>query len=240
MSIAAFTTIDSVTFPALTGPAHSNTENCFKYLPSQVAHILSPSEECDCGTTTAALTIQGSSTGCALSNSFFGIDQVPIGTVAVAAISSATPIIASAPRMYPRDLLQVFKRMKANIRITATPTPTRAFEIMFKDGTVDQIQLDAWTVYSHQIGQATKIDACNGGFWAASAGDTISFPTTLGPFTESTYSRCMYQGPSTAAGSVTCPGSPQWTKCSAATSSTQLCYNGAGYDAFTAQVECEF
>lgn len=111
---------------------------------------------------------------------------------------------------------------------------------MFKQGTVDQIQLDAWTVYQHPVGEATKINACNGGFWYLSAGNTVSFPTSLGPFTDSPYSGCRYQGPATAPGSVSCLDSPTWSACTTAPASTQLCDNGAGYDQFYAQVECEF
>ena len=168
---------------------------CFKFLPTIADRVLSPSEECDCGTTTAALTTHGSTTGCARSISFFAIDQFPTGTVAVTTTLAAAPITMAPRRIYRRDLSPRFKGMKANMKNTATPTPTptptRAFEITFKDSTVNQIQLDAWTGYSHQIGQATKIDACNGVFWAAPAGDTVSFPTTLGPFAETTYSGYM-------------------------------------------------
>ena len=129
--------------------------------------------------------------------------------------------------------------MKTDIKIVATPT--RAFEIMFKDGTTDGINGDGWTAYSHPIGQASKINACNGGFWGDSAsGSALSYPTSLGSFTGNIYSGCRYQGPSTAPGSVTCPDLPQWTDCSSATATTQLCYNGAGYDNFFPLVECDF
>lgn len=129
--------------------------------------------------------------------------------------------------------------METDIKIAATPT--RAFEIMFKDGTLNGINEDAWTAYSHPIGQASKINACNGGFWESSAsGPALSYPTSLGPFTGNIYSGCRYQGPSTAPGSVTCSDLPQWTDCSTATATTQLCYNGDGYDNFFPQVECEF
>ena len=128
--------------------------------------------------------------------------------------------------------------MEIDIKIAAIPT--RAFEIMFKEGTVDGIAEDAWTAYSHSIGQASKINACNGGFWDLSAsGPSRNYPTSLGPFT-STFSGCRYQGPSTAPGSVTCSDLPQWADCSTATATMQLCYNGAGYDTFYPQVECEF
>lgn len=107
-------------------------------------------------------------------------------------------------------------------------------------GTVDWIQLDAWTVYQNAVSEATRINACNGDFWCLSAGDTSSFPTSLGPFTEAPYSGCQYQGPSTAPGSVSCLDSSTWTTCSTAPASTQVCHNGAGEDVFYAQVECEF
>ncbi len=237
--------IGNATFSTLADPAHASTELCFIFVPS-ISVQGRRSEVCDCGTTTAALTTQGSTTGCALSNSIFAIDQFPTETGAVTSSATkpatepttAAPIVTPPPCMYPRDILQRLKYMEADINITANPT--RAFEIMFKDGTVDQIQLDAWSVYSHPIGEASKINACNGGFWASSAGPSVSFPTSLGPFTESTYSGCMYQGPATAPGSVTCPGLSKWTDCSTATATTQLCYNGAGYDSFIPQVECEF
>lgn len=216
MPDTTFTTIGDITFPSTPDTAHPETENCFTFLPS-ISVQGSPSEKCDCGTTTAALTTQGSSTGCALSNTIFAINQFPVNTGIVT--SSATP----APVVTPSQ-----------------PTPTRAFEIMFKHGLVDGIQLDAWTVYSHAIGQATKIDACNGGFWEDSAGDTVSFPSSLGVFTDAPYSGCRYEGPTTAPGSVSCPDMASWTTCSAATSSTQACDNGAGEDTFIAQAECEF
>ena len=111
---------------------------------------------------------------------------------------------------------------------------------MLKRGEVEEIQLDAWSVYSHAIGEASKINACDGGFWWLSADADADFPTDLGAFQGSPYSGCFYQGPATAPGSVTCPDLPSWTQCSAAPTSSQLCYNGAGYDEFYAQVECEF
>lgn len=228
--------IGNATFLTLADPAHASTEIRFTFLPS-ISVQGSPSEVCDCGTKTAALTTQGPTTGCALSNSIFAIDHLPNETGTVTSSATAAPIVTPPPCMYPRDVLQRFKYMEADINITATPT--RAFEIIFKDGTVDQIQLDAWSVYSHPIGEASKINACNGGFRASSAGPSVSFPTSLGPFTGSTYSGCMYQGPATAPGSVTCPGLSKWTDCSTATATTQLCDNGVGYDTFIPQVECE-
>lgn len=118
---------------------------------------------------------------------------------------------------------------------------------MYKAGAVyvgDQdLTINDWSVYSHAPGQATKINACNGGFWWLSA-SYDGFPTALGPFNgggiNSEYSGCVYEGPRTAAGSVSCPGMSTWTACSAAPTSTQLCDNGAGYDDFTALVECDF
>lgn len=119
MPNTTFTTIEEITFQSMPDTARPKTENCFTFLTS-ISVQGSPSEKCDCGTTTAALTTQGSSTGCALSNSIVAINQFPVSTETVT--SSATP----APVMTPSQ-----------------PTPTRAFEIMFKDGTVDGIQLDA-------------------------------------------------------------------------------------------------
>ena len=113
-----------------------------------------------------------------------------------------------------------------------------SINVGFQDLTVDD-----WSVYSHAPGQATKINACDGGFWWSSASYS-GFPTELGAFQgkglNTEYSGCVYQGPKTAAGSVSCPGMATWTACSAAPVSTQQCYNGAGYDIFTAQAECIF
>lgn len=237
MPNTTFTTIGDITFPSMPDTAHPETENCFTFLPS-ISVQGSPSEKCDCGTTTAALTTQGSSTGCALSNTIFPINQFPVSTWTVTSSATPAPVVTPSQRMYPRGIFQVFKEMGTDIKITATPT--RAFEIMFKDGTVDGIQLDAWTVYSHPIGQATKIDACNGGFFFKTAGDTVSFPTSLGPFNNAPYRSCRYQGPTNAPGSVSCPDMATWTTCSPATWSTQGCDNGAGEDVFIAQAECEF
>lgn len=96
-----------------------------------------------------------------------------------------------------------------------------------------------WSVYAHAPGQAATINACNGGIGHSTASND-GFPTSLGPFAQNPYSGCVYQGPQTAAGSVSCPGMSTWTKCSAAPVSTTSCYNGAGYDDYTAQVECDF
>lgn len=76
-----------------------------------------------------------------------------------------------------------------------TATSTRALEIMLEDGTVNGIPLDAWSVHSHSIGQATKRNLCSGGLWYSGAGPTLSFPTSIGPFIGKTYARCQYQGP---------------------------------------------
>ena len=103
-SIVDLATISNATFSSLTDPAHANTENCFTFLPSISVQGI-PSELCDCGSTTAALTTQGSTTGCALSQTIFGVDQFPPGTATVASV----PMITSAPRMYPRDFLQGLK-----------------------------------------------------------------------------------------------------------------------------------
>lgn len=111
---------------------------------------------------------------------------------------------------------------------------------MFKNGDVDGLTLDAWTVYSHSVGQATKIDACDGGFRCLSASPTFHNPTSLGPFTGNVYTGCHYQGPTAAPGSVSCSGMATWTACSEPPPSTQVCDNGAGYDSFYAQVECVF
>ncbi len=129
-----------------------------------------------------------------------------------------------------------------------TADPTRAFEIMFmsmKTGAAPMATVNAWSIYSHSIGQASKINACKGGFWGLSASDdstNTDYPTELGPFTEVSpeYFGCIYQGPSTAVGSVSCPGMPTWTACSTATAPTQFCDVIQWFDYFTPQVECEF
>lgn len=73
-----FTTISTVSFPTLTDTAHTDTENCFPFLPS-ISVQGSPTLECDCMTTTAPLTARGSSTSCALSNTLFAINPFRIG-----------------------------------------------------------------------------------------------------------------------------------------------------------------
>ena len=90
-----------VTFPTLIDTAHTSTENCFTFLPSLSVQG-SPTERCDCGTTTAALTTQGASTGCALSNSFFAINSFPIetGFPTTTAPGSAAPAPTMLQCMY--------------------------------------------------------------------------------------------------------------------------------------------
>lgn len=113
---------------------------------------------------------------------------------------------------------------------------------MLKEAAFKGVPLNAFTLYSHPIGQASKINACNGGFWFNSAdpNPTAGFPTAMGPFDGKTYSGCEYRGPATAPGSVSCPDMPTWTACSKAPVSTQVCYDGSGFDSFYAQAECEF
>ena len=89
----------SVLFPSLTDVAYTNTENCFPFLPS-ISVQGSQTLECDCMTTTAALTIQGSSTSCALSNTLFAIN--PYRPSANSATSSPPPpATTSAPQPLP-------------------------------------------------------------------------------------------------------------------------------------------
>ena len=114
---------------------------------------------------------------------------------------------------------------------------------MYKAALVDGLTVNDWTVYSHAPGQASTIDACAGGFWWSSASYN-GYPTALGTFYGQSVhpdsSGCVYQGPKTAVGSVSCPDMSTWTTCSAAPVSTKACYNGAGVDEFSAQVECNF
>lgn len=241
--VAPFTTFGDVGFPTLTDTVHAQTENCFTYLPS-ISVQGSPSEVCDCGTTTAALTVKASSTGCALSNSILWINQPPAITEVSMTSPTSAPIVTSK-RTYSRGFRNESK-LQTDFRMTADPT--RAFEIMFmsmKTGAVPMATVNAWSIYSHSVGQATKINACNEGFWQLSASDdasTTDYPTALGPFTgvAPAYSGCMYQGPSTAVGSVSCPGMPTWTACSTATAPTQMCDVIEWFDYFMPQVGCEF
>ena len=115
---------------------------------------------------------------------------------------------------------------------------------MFMSGDVGpaayQVPVAAWSVYSHPMGQATKIDACKGGFWYSTASNTVpTFPTALGAFSNP-YNGCRYEGPATGPGSVTCLDMSSWKTCSTATASSAVCDDGQGLDQFFAQVECEF
>lgn len=92
-----FTTISTVSFPTLTYAAHTNTENCFPFLPS-ISVQGSPTLECDCMTTTAPLTVQGSSTSCALSNTLFAINPFRTGAGIASASVVEPATTASAPQ----------------------------------------------------------------------------------------------------------------------------------------------
>ena len=96
LALPLITGTSSVSFPSLTDAAHTNTENCFPFLPSVSAQG-SPTLECDCMTTTAPLTIQGSSTSCALSNTLFAIN--PYRLSADSATSAPTPPATSTPQV---------------------------------------------------------------------------------------------------------------------------------------------
>lgn len=99
LALPLITGTSSVLFPSLTDTAHTNTENCFPLLPSISVQGI-PTLECDCMTTTAPLTIQGSSTSCALSNTLFAIN--PYRTSADSATSSPqTPAPTSTPQAPP-------------------------------------------------------------------------------------------------------------------------------------------
>ena len=95
LAMPLITGSSSVSFPSLTDTAHTNTENCFPFLPSISAQG-SPTSQCDCMTTTAPLTIQGSSTSCALSNTLFAIN--PYRLSADSATSGPTPPATSSPQ----------------------------------------------------------------------------------------------------------------------------------------------
>ena len=92
LDLAAFTNISMVPFPTLTDTAHTNTENCFPFLPS-ISVQGSPTLECDCMTTTASLTVQGGSTSCALSGTLFPINpwQPDAGVSGVSTVGPALP-----------------------------------------------------------------------------------------------------------------------------------------------------
>lgn len=91
--VAPFTTLGSITFATVTDTAHTSTENCFMLPPSK----------CDCGTATAALTVKGSTTGCAVGNSFVTINQFPTPTVSKS--TTSTPVVISPKRTYPQRYL---------------------------------------------------------------------------------------------------------------------------------------
>ena len=95
VALPLITGTSTVAFPSMTDTAHTNTENCFPFLPSISAQG-SPTLECDCMTTTAPLTIQGSSTSCALSNTLFAIN--PYRLSADSATSAPTPLATSSPQ----------------------------------------------------------------------------------------------------------------------------------------------
>ena len=116
--VAPFTTFGSITFATVTDTAHTSTENCFAYLPS--VSVQGQSEVCDCGTTTAPLTTQGLTTGCALGNSIITINKFPTPTFSASTTAAApmmkvtptfnaptttTPMAISPKRTYPRTYL---------------------------------------------------------------------------------------------------------------------------------------
>ncbi|KAM0802520.1 hypothetical protein BDR22DRAFT_103551 [Usnea florida] len=243
--VAPFSTLGSISFARVTDTAHTNTENCFTYLPS-VSVQGRQSEVCDCGTTTAALTTQGLTTGCALGNSIIPINNFPTPRSSVSTRTTPMAISNSPISNLPTPTSSASTTITPMV-ISATPLPTRAFEIMSKVASVNvgfqDLTVDDWSVYSHPPGNPTMINACDGGFFSSSASYS-GFATALGPFqghgVNTQYSGCVYQGPKTAAGSVSCPGMATWAACSAAPASTQQCANGAGYDIFTAQADCSF
>ena len=98
LALPLITGTSTVSFPSLTDTAHTNTENCFPFLPSISAQA-SPTLECDCMTKTAPLTVQGSSTSCALSNTLFAINAYRLS--ADSASSGLLPPATSAPQAPP-------------------------------------------------------------------------------------------------------------------------------------------
>lgn len=114
VSTVAFTTDGDAAFSTITDTAHTSTENCFRFLPSLSVQG-GASEQCDCGTTTAALTTQGSITGCALSNSIVAIDQFPTETgLVITSAASAAPV----PRMYPPTTSQAISQKISKEKLT--------------------------------------------------------------------------------------------------------------------------
>lgn len=106
-----FTTISSVSFPALTDTAHASTENCFPFLHS-ISVKGSPTSECDCMTTTAPLTIQGRSTSCALANTLFAINpfyRADAGILGVSLVAPATTAPATFSAVETITLLSTTK-----------------------------------------------------------------------------------------------------------------------------------
>ena len=112
--VAPFTVLGSITVATVMDTAHTSTENCFAYLPS-VSVQGRQSEVCDCGTTTAALTTQGLTTGCAIENSIISINNfgtptfsasttttAPMVTPTFIAPTTTVPMVISPKRAYPR------------------------------------------------------------------------------------------------------------------------------------------
>ena len=101
--VAPFTILGNISFATVTDTANTSTENCFTYLPS-VSVQGRQSEVCDCGTTTAALTTQGSTTGCAFGNSIIPINNFPTATFSASTTTTA-PMVISPKRTYSRTYL---------------------------------------------------------------------------------------------------------------------------------------
>ena len=99
--VAPFTSLGDITFAPAADTAHTSTENCFTFLPSASVQGR-PSEVCDCGSTTAALTTQGAITGCALGNSFVTLNQFPTPTAGGFSTTSNAPMVTTPKRMYPK------------------------------------------------------------------------------------------------------------------------------------------
>lgn len=123
------------------------------------------------------------------------------------------------------------------------PTPTQAIKIMLAIDNRKGIVLARYIVHSYQPSGAPSFDPCRDGFWPFSAPPTVKttdIPTHIGPFTTGSPSGCVYSGPSTGVGSISCSGMRVPSSCTRATLPSQTnCVNNAGnIGRFYPQVVC--